>query len=141
MADGKFALTDVSVVINSVDLSDHAFGIDTPQTKEQLDASGFNPTNTKEFLVGQREDSLTVKFRQNPASGKVHQTLSPLFTSGSAFPVAVKFSSASPAANNPILRGTCQLLSYNGLSGDLNQIAELEVTFSPTSGGLTWGTA
>ena len=48
----KFLLNDVRVVVNSVNLSDHAFNIDTPSEKEQVDVSGFSPTGTREFLPG-----------------------------------------------------------------------------------------
>ena len=48
----KFLLTDVRVVVNGRDLSDHAVSVDTPSSKEQVDVSGFSPTGTREFLPG-----------------------------------------------------------------------------------------
>lgn len=138
----KFIANDIQVLVNSVNLSDHAFSVDTPSEKEQIDVSGFNPNSTKEFLPGQKEESVTIQFLQDFASASVHQTLNPLYVSGGSFPLSLlPDSDTAVSATNPRLSGSVVLQSYNGLSAELGQRAEISATFTPaTSAGLSWGT-
>jgi len=135
----KFIVQDVTVTVNSVDLSDHAFSIDTPETREQIDVSGFNSTGAKEFLPGALDQTITVGFLNDPATGKVHKTLQPLFAGGSTFPITVTDKSSSPKIT---FSGTASLYEYNGLSGQLGARAEMTATFKPASNStFAWGTA
>lgn len=138
----KFLLGDVKVVVNNVALSDHAFNVDTPSTKEQVDVSGFSPTGARESLPGQEDQTITIQFLQDFAAAKVHATLEPLYSSGSAFPLYLQpVSAAGTSATNPIFGGTASLYSYNGLSGALSARAEMTAEFKPAGGArFTWGT-
>lgn len=138
----KFLLDDVKVVVNGVNLSDHAFNVDTPSEKEQVDVSGFNPNKTREYLPGLADQTIEVQFLQDFDAAKVHQTLEPLYTSGSAFPLYVQpVSAAGTSATNPVYGGTANLYAYNGLSGALAARAEMTATFRPSAGSsFRWGT-
>jgi hypothetical protein len=138
----KFLLTKAKVMVNSVDLSNFAFSLDTPETKEQVDVSGFNPAGTREYLPGQSDQTITVGFLQGFGTAEPHRVLQPLYTSGSAFPISVMAdSSASPSAANPTFSGTATLYDYNGLAGTLNARGEMTATFRPTgAAGFQWGT-
>lgn len=138
----KYLFTNGKVVVNGVDLSDHAFRISTPDEREEVDVSGFSPTGTREFLPGVRDQSITVGFLQDFAAGEVHATLQPLYAGGSVFPVyVVPDATAGTSATNPLYGGTASLYGYTGLDGELNARGELEVTFRPASGaGFSWGT-
>lgn len=135
----KYLLTDGFVSVNGVDLSDHAFSLDTPQTKEQVEVSGFSSTGAREFLPGQRDDTATVRFLSDFAASKVHATLQPLFQNGTTFLLKIRPTSGSASATNPEFGGTAALYDYNGLSGELNARGEMEVNFKPASGqGFVW---
>lgn len=138
----KFLLTNVKVVINGVDLSSHAFNIDTPSAKPQVDVSGFNPNGAQEFLPGLRDDTITIQFRSDFAAASVHATLNPLYQSGTPFPIYVQpDASAGTSATNPLCGGSATLYEYNGLSGALGADAEMTVNFKPAPGSLfAWGT-
>jgi hypothetical protein len=138
----KFLLNDVRVVVNSVNLSDHAFNIDTPSEKEQVDVSGFSPTGTREFLPGLADQTIEVQFENDFSASSVHATLEPLYSSGSAFPLYVQpVSALGTSATNPIYGGTAVLYSYNGLSGGLAARAETTATFRPAPNSrFAWGT-
>jgi hypothetical protein len=138
----KYLNTNDKIVVNNVDLSDHGFGVDTPSEKEQIDVSGFSPTGTREFLPGLAEQTIECKFLQDFASAKVHATLYPLYTSGTAFKIYVMpDATAGTSATNPLYGGSATLYSYNGLSGDLNSRGEITATFKPAPGSsFTWGT-
>jgi hypothetical protein len=126
--------TDIKVVVAGQDLSDHAFNIDTPQVKPQVDVSGFNPTQTTEFLPGLADQTITVQFRQDFAAGKVHATLNPLYTGGSVFVVYVQPTSGTVSATNPAFGGSATLYDYNGLSGALGASSDMTVNFKPAPG-------
>lgn len=137
----KFLLNDVKCVINGVTLSDHAFNVDTPETKPQVDVSGFNPNNTGEYLPGIADQTITLQFRNDFAAASVHATIQPLYASGSAFIIYVQPTSAAPGAANPTFGGSATCYDYNGLSGALGNPAELTATFKPAPGSkFSWGT-
>ncbi len=138
----KFILTDGYVEINGVDLSDHAHNLDTPQNRERVDVSGFNSTGASEFLPGARTDQATIGFRQNTATSKVHQTLSPLFQNSSTFGFSIRFTSGAVSATNPRFWGTASLFTYNGLTGERNDVGEVVAELSSaTSTGFVWATS
>ncbi len=141
MGLGKFVSTDWRVVVNNVDLSDHAFNIDAPQEKEQVDVSGFG--GSREFLPGQEDATLTIQFLQDFGTGSVHLTLQPLYDSGTPFPVYVQpFNGSGTAPDNPVFGGTASLFDYNGGQATLNQRGEITGTFKPAPNSqFTWGTA
>jgi hypothetical protein len=138
-----FLIGDVRVLINNVELGDQAFGIDVPFEKDQIDVSTFSPTGARSFLPGVADQTITISFRQNYASGKVHQTLYPLYQGGSTFPIYVwPDSDSGTSATNPVVGGTASIYSYNGLSGELNDSADIECEFKPAPGSsFRWGTA
>lgn len=139
---GKLILTDASITINGVDLSDHAFSVETPEEHEVIDVSGFSPTGTKESLAGQNTQTVTIGFLQDYAASKVHATLQPLFTNRTTFPIVIKPTSGAVGPTNPKLSGSVQLNTYNGINGQLNARGEITATFTAADGaGLTWGTA
>jgi hypothetical protein len=137
-----FLLGDVKVVINGVDLSDQAFSVDAPMEKDQIDVSTFSPTGARSFLPGISDQTITVGFRQNFATSKVHQTIYPLFYGGSQFPMWIQpDSDAGTSATNPICGGTASVYTYNGLGGELNDSADIEVEFKPApNSSFRWAT-
>ena len=138
-----FLVGDVKVLINSVDLSDQAFSVDVPFERDQVDVSTFSPVGARSFLPGVADQTITIGFRQSYASGKAHQTLYPLYSGGSSFPIYVwPDSDSGTSATNPVVGGTASIFSYNGLSGELNDSADIECEFKPAPGSnFRWGTA
>jgi len=138
----KFLNTSDKVVVNNQDLSLHAFRLDSPQTKEQVDVSGFSNTLTREFLAGLEDATITIGFLQDFGANSVHATLYPLYQGGSAFPIYIQPDGRlGTAATNPLFGGSALMFDYNGLSGELNARGEIEASFKPAPDSLfTWGT-
>ena len=136
----KYLLTKAKVMVNGIDLSDFAFSLDTPDSREQVDVSGFNPAGTREYLPGQLDQTITVGFLQGFGTNEPHRVLQPLYASGSAFPISVlPDSSVAAGTGNPTYGGTAQLYEYNGLSGQLNARGEMTATFRAATGtGFQW---
>ena len=139
----KFILQDVTVSVNGVSLGDHAFSIDLPQSRDQIDVSGFNSTGAKSFLPGSTEETVTIGFRQDFASSKVHQTVEPLYRNSSTFALVIKPTSSGISATNPCFRGTAAMFEYNGLSGNLGEASDITVTFksADNTAPLAWATS
>jgi hypothetical protein len=137
----KFLLKNVKVMVNATDLSSHAFDVDTPSVKEQVDVSGFSPTGTREYLPGMADQTITVQFENDFAATSVHATLQPLFSAGTVFLVyVVPDATAAVSATNPAYGGQATLFDYNGLSGALNARSDTTATFKPAPGSsFTWG--
>lgn len=138
----KFITQDVTISVNGVDLSDHGFSIDLPQTRDQIDVSGFNSTGAKSFLPGSTEETVTIGFRQDFASSKVHQTIEPLYRNSSTFALVIKPTSSGISATNPCFRGTAACFEYNGLSGNLGEASNISVVFksADNTAPLAWAT-
>lgn len=135
----KFLMQDCYIEIDGFDMSDHFVNVATPQTRERVDVSGFNPTGAKEFLAGDREDSITGTALQDFATGEVHDILSDLFQNQTTFRVRVRPTSAAVSATNPEFGGMAQLLTYTGLQGDKGSRAEIPVEIIPADvNGFSW---
>jgi hypothetical protein len=138
----KYLLTNAKITVNSVDLSRFGFSLDTPEDAEQVDVSGFSPTGTREYLPGTRSQQIVIGFLQSFGAGEVHQTLQPLYASGSVFAMKVQpDATAAPSATNPTFGGSAVLYSYDGLNGQLSARGEITATFLASGTvGFAWGT-
>lgn len=138
----KFAATDVYVSVNGQNISDWCFDVDVPDAREQIDVSGFNPTSSKEFVPGTRDQSAVIQVLQDFGNTMIHQLLNPLYTSSTAFAFEVRPTSAARSATNPWYGGTAQMYEYDGLKATLNSRAEITLTLLPASGAVwAWATA
>lgn len=137
----KVVLTDASVTVNSVDLSDHVQQVEVSMQKEEVDATGMGAV-AKEILPGLADASITVTFQQDYAAGSVDATLEPLYTGNSLFPIEVLPTSATVSATNPSYSGTFVLLEYTPISGGVGDLSTMDVTFRNASqAGIVRGTA
>ena len=139
----KYLLTTAKITVNGVDLSRFGFSLDTPDARDQVEVSGFNPAGTREYLPGQRTQSIVIGFLQGFGTSEPHRVLEPLYEGGSVFMISVQADSTQPpSASNPTFSGSASLYDYNGLTGQLNARGEIVATFLPASGaGFQWGTA
>lgn len=144
MPAGKHVSKQWKVVVDSKDLSDHAFRVAIADEKEKIDVSGFSAEGVREYLQGLQDQSIVVSFLNDFGSGSVFQTLQPLYASGSIFPITVQpygLGTAAAGADNPICSGSAQLYTFP-VEAELNARAELEATFAPAPNSqFTWGTA
>lgn len=139
----KFLNQNVYVSVNGTALSEHAFSVDTPSEREQVDVSGFNATGAREYLPGQHDETVTIGFLQDFASSSVHSVLEPLYRNASTFPLIICPNGGTISSTNPAFQGTVALFEYNGLSGDLGARSEITAVFksASTTAPLAWATA
>ena len=73
----EFVFKDGSIVVNSVDLSDHARSITISYDADMVDSTAMGDDD-REFLAGLRSWNISVEFEQDYAASKVDATLFPL---------------------------------------------------------------
>lgn len=125
----KFVLKDASIVVNSVNLSDHADSVTIESTFDVVEVNSFGTSNYKQKLQALGDATITVHFYQDFAGGSVNATLWPLSQSGASFPVVVKPTSAAVSATNPTFTMTAILASFNPLDGAIGDPSGTDATF------------
>ena len=124
---------NVSLVVNSVDLSDHVREITIQMSAEDLDATAMG-AESRAHAVGLRDDRMEVTFLQDYAAAKVDATLSGLVSSSTPFTVVAKPTSGSVSATNPSYTMSALLFDYTPIDATVGEISAPEVTFLPAPG-------
>ena len=133
----KFVLTDASLVINSVDLSDHVTSV-TLNYEAELGDDTTMGSDTRTNLGGLKNWSIDVEFTQNYASGKVDATLWGIV--GASVPIVLKPTSGAVSATNPSYSGNGVIGSYSPIGNSVGDVAMAPVTIAP-AGTLTRATS
>lgn len=140
----KSIATDWYVSIDTVDFSNHSFDVQIGDSKEQIDVSGFSSTGNREFLPGQRDQTITIGMLNNysqTAGSNVHAKLYALYTAGSMFPFELRPTSGTVSSTNPKFYGTASLYEFP-VGATLNQRSEITVTMKPSNSNTwAWATA
>jgi hypothetical protein len=125
-------LRNATIVVNSVDLSDHCSSVTIETSFDEAEAPTFGATY-RTRLQGLGDANITAHFHQDYAAGSVDTTLWPLSQSGATFPVVVKPTSSAVSATNPSYTMTAVLTSYNPIDGEVGDVSGTDVTFTNAS--------
>ena len=127
-------LTDATVTINSVVLSDHVDSVAVTSAYDDVDITAMGAT-AHAHAQGLSDDKITATFLQDFALTKVDATLAPLYYNKTTFPVVVKPTSAAVSSTNPSYTiSSALLLEYTPLDGKVGDRSEMQVTFTPAAG-------
>jgi len=130
-------LTDASVNINSVDLSDHVTSVSISYEADAVEDTNMGDT-THTQLGGLFNYTVDVEFSQDYAASKVDATLFSLV--GATSTVVLKPTSAAVSATNPSFTGTMLLTSYPPISGAVGELATASANFA-AAGALVRATS
>lgn len=133
----RIVLTDASVTVNSVDLSTYIASVTLNSTREVVDTTGFSTSGARTRVAGLQDNSITLEFHQDFASGAVEATIYPLI--GSTTTIVVKPTSSAVGATNPSYTCTALVSEWTPLSGTVGELATASVTW-PVSGAITKST-
>jgi hypothetical protein len=125
----KLILTDASITVDSVDLSDHANQVVITSEKDLQDVTGFGSA-MKENLLGLGDGTIAITLFQDYASGSVDDTLWSIHDDGEAVTIVVKPTSSAVGATNPSYTMTGVLASYTPLNGSVGEASTIEATFT-----------
>ena len=133
----KFVLTDASVTLNSVDLSDHVSSVTLDITADEIVTTAMGDT-FQSRTGGLKDGTLSIEFQQDFAASEVDATLFPLLGTTTAF--VVKPTSGSVSATNPSYSGNCLVTQHVPVGNAVGDLATTSVTW-PTSGTITRATS
>ena len=136
-----FTMTDATVIVNGVTLSDHSNHVTVDDLREKKDITAFGAVN-RAYTKGLGDANMTIKFFQDFAGGKTHATLQPLISSITGVSIEVRATSAARSATNPAALMTGLLYNYQMLDGDVGEPCEITAEFSNAAqAGITYPTA
>jgi hypothetical protein len=133
-------LTDVSVEIGGVDLSDHIASISLASNADAVETTAFGTSGARSRVGGLKDNSITIDFHQDFAASEVEATIYPLI--GTLVDVIVKPTSGAISATNPAYKmddtgGAGQVLvtEWTPVNGAVGELATASVTW-PISGAI-----
>jgi len=130
----KIVLTNAVVTVNAVDLSDSVSSITLNSSFDSVETTGFSSTAARTRIGGLADNSISLEFHQDYASGEVEATIFPLL--GTVTTVTVKPVSGSTTATNPLYTVSCLVSEWTPLNGAVGELATASVTW-PVSGAIT----
>ena len=134
----KFVATDVKVLINGANLSDHIAQVSLEQTSDEIETTAFGTEWRQRIGGGLKDASISIDFHQDFGAGSVDATLSPLF--GSIATVVVTPTSGSVSATNPSFTGTFSVVQYSPVASSVGDLATLSVSW-PSAGTVVRATS
>lgn len=127
----KFAATDYSIVIDSVDLSDHLVSASLPLEQDSPESTAMG-VGSREYLVGLKGATLDLEFRQNFDAAEVDATLWAIYDGDAAVTFVVKPTSGAVSATNPSYSGSVILTQYDPFGASVGDTANTSPTFQVT---------
>lgn len=124
----KIILTDASLTVNAVDLSNHIDTIVINMTADDIDLTSMGATS-HQHAPGLRDDSMDVTFFQDYAASSVDATLSALLGNSVGVVIVAKPTSAAVSSTNPTYTFTGILLDYTPINGQVGQASKNPVKF------------
>lgn len=122
----KIVLTDVSFVVNGVDLSHNVRELTIDTQRADVDDTTMGASG-KGHLAGLRDEKVTVKWAQDFAAAAVDATLWPIYTGGTDVAATIKPTSAT--VGNVVYSGSILLQTYQPLAGNVGVLGEASTTF------------
>ena len=130
-------MTDASVTLNSVDLSDHVASVTLDITADEIMTTAMGET-FQSRTGGLKTGTLSIDFQQDFAASEVDATLWPLLGSTTAF--VVKPTSDAVSSTNPSYSGSVLVNQHIPVANAVGELATMSVSF-PTSGTITRATS
>lgn len=128
---GDFVSKDNYVMVNLVDLSDHVESVSLPLTIEEIDDTCMGD-DSRVFLPGLKNGSLSITFKQDFAAAKVDATLWGVYNGGVVVAIKVRPTAAAISVTNPEYQFDVVLTTYPPLDGTVGEGATITVAFQLT---------
>jgi hypothetical protein len=130
----RIVLTNAFISVGGVDLSDLVASVTLNETYDIVETTAFSSTAAKTRVAGLEDNSITLEFHQDFATGEVEQTIYPLL--GTASAVIVKPNGASTSAFNPSYTCSAIISEWTPINGAVGELASASVTW-PVTGAIT----
>ena len=130
----RIVLTNAYISVGGVDLSDLVASVTLNETFDIVETTAFSSTAAKTRVAGLEDNSITLEFHQDYATGEVEQTIYPLL--GTAAAVIVKPNGSSTSAFNPSYTCSAIISEWTPINGSVGELATASVTW-PVTGVIT----
>lgn len=130
----KIILDNASLVINSVDLSDHVQSITLNYEAEAQDSTTMGQ-DTRGNIYGLKNWSVDVSFAQDFAAGEVDATLFGIV--GTSVTVVIKPDAGAVSATNPSYSANGVVGTYSPMGNSVGELAVAPVTIMPADSSNT----
>lgn len=134
----RIVLTDASVVINGVNLSQYITSVSLSTSNDVLDTTGFGASGARTRTTGLSDNSVTLEFNQDFATSALEASINAVGSSlvGTTTTVVVKPTSAAVGVANPSYTFSAVVAEWQPLSGAVGELATVSATW-PISGTIT----
>ena len=126
-------LKNVSIVVDSLDMSQYLRGMTMTESVEQQDATAHGDTY-RQFEAGLQSGTLTCQFFQDFTDATVDDKLSTLLTDTDGFTVVIHADGDTTGTSNPKYTMTMNLENYERFSGEVGDRAVCSADFALASG-------
>ena len=134
----RIVLTTASVIFGtSNDLSDHIASVTINTSYDIVETTSFGSV-AKTRIAGLQDNSVSLEFHQDFASGSVESIIYPLL--GTAVTIKVKPDAGTTATTNPQYSFSALISEWTPLNGSVGELSTASVTW-PISGAITKTTA
>jgi hypothetical protein len=130
----RIVLTNAFISVGGVDLSDLVASVTLNETYDIVETTAFSSTAAKTRVAGLEDNSITLEFHQDYATGEVEQTIYPLL--GQAAAVIVKPNGSTTSAFNPSYTCSAIISEWTPINGSVGELATASVTW-PVTGAIT----
>jgi len=129
----KIVLTNPSITIGGVDLSDHINNVTLDTKYDIVETTAFGST-AKTRVAGLQDNSVTIDFMQDFGASSVEATIYPIL--GTATSIVIKPVAGTTTTTNPQYTISAVVSEWQPLKGGIGQLATASVTW-PVSGAIT----
>ena len=138
----RLVLTDASVVINGVNLSEFITSVGLSTSEDVVDTTGMATSGARTRVSGLQDNSLTLEFNQDFATSGPELTINAIGSSlvGTNTTVVIKPTASAVGVNNPSYTMSCVVAEWMPLSGAVGELSTISTTW-PISGVITKATA
>ena len=134
----RIVLTNALVTINAVDLSDLVASVTLNSSIDVVETTAFSSTAARTRIGGLADNSISLEFHQDYASGEVEATIYPLL--GTVTTVTVKPVNTATGPTNPLYTMSCLVSEWTPLGAAVGELATASVSW-PVSGAIVKTTA
>jgi hypothetical protein len=134
----RIVLTDASVVINGVNLSEFITSISLSTSEDVVETTGMGSAGARTRVSGLADNSVTFEFNQDFAALGPEVSINAVGSSlvGTNVTCVVKPTSAAVSVNNPSYTFSAVVSEWQALSGAVGELSSISTSW-PISGVIT----
>lgn len=129
----KHVLYNASVVLNSVDLSDHVDSVELKASMNDQPAAAMGDVEDYAMPGTRVIDDITLNMYQDFAASKTYATLMTLWTNRTTFTATIKADSGANATTNPAFSVSVFIKSFPIVSGKRGDGHMTQVVLKPAA--------